>query len=229
MPRRSVEIIPGLPHHVTHRAAHGARILESPHAKAVLMRLLTKWADRAGVVVHAFALMNNHWHMSATPRHERSLAKMVGYACQGLSRWLNVQFGDVGPNWQQRFYASPMDPEHAVAAGRYIERNPVAAGLVERAEDWHWSSATWHVGDGPRPAILAPDAGNPAGIKPSLWRAMLRDPVDSLRALRIHDAARSCTPLGDESWITRLEATLGRRVRPRPRGRPRRAGPATPA
>jgi hypothetical protein len=70
---------------------------------------------------------------------------------------------------------------------------------------------------------------NPAGIKPSLWRAMLRDPVDSLRALRIHDAARSCTPLGDEYWIKGLEAMLGRRVRPRPRGRPRRTGPATPA
>ena len=222
MPPRLVRIVPGVPHHVTQRAAHGEFILESQHAKAVLMNLLTAWAERTGVVVHAFALLNNHIHLSATPPGERSLATMLGCACQAFSRWLNLMRGDNGPNWQARYFASPMDPAHAIAAGRYIERNPVAAGLVERAEDWHWSSAAWHVGTGPRPEILMPGAMNPAGVKPSEWRAMLRDPLDPERAIRFHRASRTSNPLGDDAWIDRIEATLGRSVRRRPRGRPRK-------
>lgn len=220
MPRRPIPIVPGVPHHITQRAAHGRRILESDDAKAVLANLLADWAERTGVVVHAYAFMNNHIHLSATPPEERSLARMLGNATQGFSRWTNVCLGDIGPNWQRRFFAAPMDGAHAIAAARYIERNPVAAGLVEHAWEWPWSSAAFHVGAGPRPRLLNAPEAVPAPVSRGDWRAMLEEPVDGLIARSVHRASSGATVLACEDWIDRIEAKLGRRIRPRPRGRP---------
>lgn len=224
MPRRKHIIVPGVPHHVTQRVAHGEFLLGSDESKAVLASLLADWAGRQGVVVHAFAILNNHFHLSATPPDESALAKMLGFAAQGLSRWLNIGIGECGPNWQSRFYASPMDPCHAVAAARYIERNPVAAGLVSRADAWHWSSAAFHVGRGKRPRLLTDPAPVPAGFDSADWVRLLDGAVEPGMADRLHGASSINGLLGADAWIDRLEATCGRQLRARPRGRPRKPG-----
>ena len=220
MPRRSIPIIPGIPHHVTQRAAHGARILESDDAKSVLASLLAEWAERLGVVIDAFVIMNNHFHLSATPPDDSALAKLLGNATQALSRWLNTAAGDVGPNWQGPFYAAPMDELHAVVAARYIERNPVAAGLVDRAWDWHWSSAAFHVGLGSKPRLLN-SAARPGGASASEWADALGAPLPTAMVDSIHGASSGKALLASDDWIRRVENTLGKRIRPRPRGRPR--------
>lgn len=221
MPRRPIPIIPGVPHHVTQRAAHGLRILETDEAKAVLAGLLAEWSGRTGVIIHAFAFMNNHIHLSATPPEAGALARMLGNAAQGFSRWMNVCRGDVGPNWQRRFFAAPMDGAHAIAAARYIERNPVAAGLVARAWDWPWSSAAFHVGIGPRPKLLNSPDDVPAPVSREVWRIMLNEAIEPGMANAVHRASTGTTVLACEDWIERIEHRLGRRVRPQPRGRPR--------
>jgi putative transposase len=224
VPRRKHIIVPGVPHHVTQRVAHGELLLERDSAKAVLVSLLAEWAERQGVLVHAFAILNNHFHLSATPPDDGALARMLGSAAQGLSRWLNVSMGDSGPNWQSRFYASPMDPCHAIAAARYIERNPVAAGLVQRAERWHWSSAAFHSGQGSRPKLLTDSSPVPGGHLPDEWAGLLAERVPSPVAKSLHGASSVNALLGSDSWIDDLESTTGRRLRPRPRGRPRKSG-----
>lgn len=102
MPRRRRAIIPGVPHHVTQRAAHGRYIIESDDSKAILIDLLAQWANRTGVLVGGFVLMNNHFHMCLTPPSEDALSLMIGRATAFLSRWINVGLRDVGPNWQGR-------------------------------------------------------------------------------------------------------------------------------
>ena len=224
VPRRKHIIVPGVPHHVTQRIAHGEFLLERDSAKAVLVSLLAEWAERQGVIVHAFAILNNHFHLSATPPDDGALARMLGSAAQGLSRWLNVRVGESGPNWQSRFYASPMDPCHAIAAARYIERNPVAAGLVQRAERWHWSSAAFHAGQSGRPKLLTDAALAPGGHAPDEWACLLSDDVPTPMADRLHRASSVNGLLGSDHWISGLESATGRRLRPRPRGRPRKSG-----
>ncbi|MFM8732102.1 MAG: transposase, partial [Phycisphaerales bacterium] len=199
-------------------------LLKRDSAKAVLVSLLAKWAERQGVLVHAFAILDNHFHLSATPPDDGALARVLGFAAQGLSRWLNVSMGDSGPNWQSRFYASPMDPSHAIAAARYIERNPVAAGLVKRAELWHWSSAAFHAGNGNRPRLLTDPSPAPGGHAPAEWARLLADGVPAPMADRIHGASSVNAMLGSDAWINVLESATGRRLRPRPRGRPRKSG-----
>lgn len=224
VPRRKHIIVPGVPHHVTQRIAHGEFLLERDGAKAVLVSLLAEWAERQGVLVHAFAILNNHFHLSATPPDDGALARMLGLAAQGLSRWLNVRIGESGPNWQSRFYASPMDPCHAIAAARYIERNPVAAGLVKRAECWHWSSAAFHAGRGRRPRLLTDPSPTPGGHAPDEWARLLADGVPGPMADKLHGASSVNALLGSEPWIDGLESATGRRLRARPRGRPRKSG-----
>ena len=216
-----------MPHHVTQRAAHGAHILRSDHAKAVLVDLLAMWAARTGVSVGGFALMNNHFHLCATPPNETALSRMVGRATAFFSRWLNTTRGTLGPNWQGCFYAAPMDPEHTIAALRYVERNPVAAGLVDFAQNWRWSSAAWHCGLGPRPKLLSIDY-RPDSMRGRSWTEALRKELDGDMRQRLSDSGYSSTPLGSEDWIGGVEAALGRPIRPRRRGRPSKQDVAAP-
>ena len=153
---------------MTQRAAHGAFILEPHDVKAVLANLIADWATRTGVVIHAAVFMNNHFHLSATPPSASALSMMIGKATQLVSRYINSKQPKGGPNWQSRFYAAPMDPEHAVATARYIERNPVAAGLVQEPWLWPWSTAAFHAGLGKRPKLLT-EGTTILGLVPMLW------------------------------------------------------------
>ncbi len=213
-----------MPHHVTQRASQGRFILASEHAKAVLMSLLTQWSHRTGVAVSGFALMDNHFHLCATPPAEDSLSRMLGRTAASFSRWLNTPQGEIGPNWQGSFFAAPMDAKHALEALRYVERNPVAAGLVLRPWDWDWSSARFHAGLGPRPKILTADL-RADGTPPQDWRRALEEPLRESMLQAIRKATDMGAPLASEEWIAAVESRLGRALRPQPRGRPRaRAG-----
>ena len=221
MPRRIRPIVPGVAHHVTQRAAHGRFILDSAHAKAVLADLITTWASKTGVVICGFVIMDNHFHLCAIPPDAHALSVMMGRVTAFFSKWLNLSAGDSGPNWQGNFFAAPMDDEHAVAALRYVERNPVAAGLVEQPWDWRWSSAAWHCGLGPRPAFLTGDL-RPAGTTSRDWRVTLTSPLGDALVAAIRQSTHSNLPLGAEDWISAQESRVGHSLRPRARGRPRR-------
>jgi len=109
-----------------------------------------------------------------------------------------------------------MDEQHVLAAARYIERNPLAAGMCSGAADWPWSSARAHL-SGKDDALvevgqLCQAVGN--------WRRFLGDGRDDEVGGRIHRHTRTGRPLGDDSFIARIEGIVGRGVRVRPRGRP---------
>ena len=220
MPRRRRQIIPGVEHHVTQRAAHGRFILRDNGCKAMLMSLLIDWSKRLGVRISGHVLMDNHFHLSALPPDELALGTMMGRVTADFSRWFNTGLGDVGPNWQGPFYAAPMDDRHAVMALRYIERNPVEAGICEVPWDYEWSSAAHHCGMGPQPNIITRDI-RPAGIDARGWREFVLRRPDDDEVRRLNDCSIRGTPFADDQWIERIEAVLGRNLRPRPVGRPR--------
>lgn len=223
MSRRRVPIVPGVPYHVTHRSAHQKFILEGNSPKRMLSSRLAEWAKRERVTIHAFALMDNHFHLTATECSAGSIERMVGRAAQEFSCWLNAENGTHGPNWEKRFYASPMDAAHAISAAAYIERNPVAAGLVKDAWSWHWSSAAFHVGLGPRPRLLIGGEHPPDGMSHHEWMCVLSRPVREELCGLLHSASYGSRVLADQDWVCATEAALGVRLRPPPIGRPRRA------
>jgi putative transposase len=219
MPRFARHVIPDVPYHVVQRASHQAFILDQDDRRAMLMSLLTEWSEREQIRVAAVAVMGNHFHLAADSPTPEGMSRFLGCACAEFSRFLNSLMRKRGPNWQGRFWAAPMDQAHAEAAVAYIERNPVAAGLVTEAAQWRWSSAAFHCGTGPKPAIITADY-RPAGTTPRAWREVLARPTEDAVRARIRAATSSGRPLGGDAWAERMAAVLGLPPK-RPRGRPR--------
>jgi putative transposase len=152
------------------------------------------------------------------PEAEIALARALGRAHNDYARWLNLRRREIGHVWQNRFYSCPLDNSHQWEALRYVELNPVRAGLVQCAVDWLWSSAALHVG-GPDPAGFVDCADWSERWSAATWDAVLLDGVqDALLMERIRTATRTGRPAGNEEFVARAEARLGRSLRPSKRG-----------
>ena len=224
MPRTARIVVPGLPHHVTHRGNRRGEIFFSEADREDYLRLLARAGQRHGLELWTYCLMTNHVHLVVCPRGHDSLARTIREVHGNHARVLHRANGWEGHLWANRYYSSPLDPAHLWAAVRYVERNPVRAGLVETAERYPWSSAAAHCGlapDGP----LSPQRPLPGTI--SNWQSWLSGDCDESvdRSIRLCTAAGR--PAGSPEFVAELEQILGRNLTPRPQGRPRnRAGSA---
>jgi len=208
-------VLPGLPHHVTQRGVRSLDVFFCDGDRAEYLRLMAEHGRAAGLTVLSWCLMTNHVHLIAVPDGELSLARGVAEAHRRYTRLVNFREGVRGYLFQGRFFSCPLDEAHAVAAVRYVERNPVRAGLVRHAWDWRWSSAAFRVGlvaEDP----LVEDRGA-MGLAQD-WRALLSADPEGSDRLRRH--VRTGRPCGSRSFVETAERHLGRRLRPRPAGRP---------
>jgi putative transposase len=182
--------------------------------------LLREGCRKAGTELWAWCLMPNHVHLILVPATEDGLRAALAEAHRRYTRVVNLREGWRGHLWQGRFSSFAMDEPWLVACARYVELNPVRAGLVQRPEGWRWSSARAHLArreDGI--TDLAPLLERYPG-----WRALLDGGLEDrqLRAIRARE--RSGHPLGGPAFLEQLRRALGRDVLPRPRGRPPRTG-----
>ena len=222
MSRRARVVIEGIPHHVTQRGNHRADLFATDDDRQRYCRLFQHYRLRYGLRALAYCLMDNHVHWVVVPDREKALAETFREAHAGYAESVNRAAGRPGHLFQGRFYSCPLDDEHLWAAVRYVERNPVRAGLVGCAQEWPWSSAAAHCGLRADP-LLSPGFP-PAGVI-SDWREWLRtEDQQQTRALRRQTA--SGRPCGSEAFLAQLEALTGRVLRPQPPGpRPHRPGP----
>ena len=145
MPRVARLVVPNIPHHVTQR---GNRRQQTFFDAGDYRRYLSLMADAckaAAVEVWAYCLMPNHVHLIAVPGDEAALAQAMGSAHRRYTNDINRRHGWRGYLWQGRFISSPMDEAHLIAAARYVELNPVRAGLAADPADYPWSSAAAHL------------------------------------------------------------------------------------
>jgi len=208
-------VAPGAPHHVTQRGNRRQPTFFSDADYRAYRALMAEACEACGVAVWAYCLMPNHVHLIAMPEAAEGLARAIGEAHRRYTRRINAREGWTGFLWQGRFASCPLDGPHLIAAARYVEQNPVRAGLARRAEDWPWSSARAHLER--RDDALA-RAGPLLELVPD-WAAYLAAPTpgETLDALRRHQ--RTGRPLGGEAFVAGLERTLGRTLRPAKRGR----------
>ena len=169
---------------------------------ALYRTLMCEYCAKEQVEIWAYCLMPNHSHLIAVPETKDGLSRAIGDAHQAFARAINKRERWTGHLWQARFASCPMDPAHTLAAARYIERNPVRAGLVESAAEYEWSSARAH--------LLGVDDGL-VRVAPLLgqrldWWKFINENMDpeTLDALRAHLA--SGRPLGDEAFVKEIEA-----------------------
>jgi putative transposase len=218
MPRLARLVIPGIPHHVTQRGNRRQPTFFSDDDYRLYLRLLGRWSRQAGTAVWAWCLMPNHVHLILVPSHEDGLRAALGEAHRRYTRHVNAREDWRGHLWQSRFASFPMDEDHLLACVRYVELNPVRAGLIARPEHWRWSSARAHLGlggDGITELV-------PLAARVPDWRALLDSGLAERErsAIRAHEG--SGVPLGGRAFAARLAAALGREVLPGPRGRPRK-------
>lgn len=144
MPRAARIVIPGFPHHVIQRGNRSQTVFFSDQDKFDYLSLVKKYGTAHGLTFWAYCLMNNHIHFIVVPETKESLAKGLGEAHYRYTLMINKRENWKGHFWQGRFKSFPMDEAYLYAAVKYVERNPVRAGIVERAEEYPWSSARAH-------------------------------------------------------------------------------------
>ncbi|MEP7129763.1 MAG: transposase [Sphingomicrobium sp.] len=227
MARLARVVIPDIPHHVTQRGNRRQPVFFSDDDRREYLRLVSAAARAAGVRCLAWCLMDNHVHLILVPPRGDSLRATLAEAHRRYSRMVNMREGWLGYLFQGRFASYPMDEAHLMAAVRYIERNPVAAGMVAKAGDWPWSSARSHIAGRRVAGDPLTDVGALAGVAGD-WRAMLEHGWEAAdgggSAAATVDAAiearlRTGRPLGPERWMAAMEQRMGRRLRPEKRGR----------
>lgn len=174
--------------------------------------------------VWAYCLMPNHIHLISVPRGSESLARTLGRTHADYARHFNLEHRSCGHVWQAQFFSCPLDEDHLWRAMAYVERNPVRAGLVNAAELWRWSSARAHL-RGADEWRLADISRCREAFGSDRWTEVLRTSIEEeALAQRLREATVRGRPLGSEEFIDRLERREGRRLRPRPVGRPKRDG-----
>lgn len=165
--------------------------------------------------------MTNQAHLIVVPEREDSLARGVGQAHCRYAHEMHARLHATGHLWQDRFYSAVMDEAHLLSAMRYIERNPVRAGMVANAAAYRWSGASAHLsGYGPT-GVLDLEYWR-ARIRPEDWRSELgiREPADELAMIRAQTA--SGRPIGSKEFIAELGRRMRRVLAPRPVRRPRK-------
>jgi len=221
MARLARIVIPGIPHHVTQRGNRRLPVFFNDDDRREYLGLVSAACGAANVDCLAWCLMDNHIHMILVPNDPDGLRAALGEAHRRYTRWINFREGWRGYLFQGRFGSYPMDNAHLMAAVRYVENNPVAAGMVEKADDWHWSSARAHilakrVEDDPLTDIPA------LGRYVRRWRKYLRHGVnmadDLASADEIEARMRTGRPLADAEWITEMEERIDRKLAPAKRG-----------
>ena len=221
MPRIPRLVIPGVPHHITHRGNNRERVFNNDSDHRAYLELLQKYAPEHGLAIMGYCLMPNHIHLVAIPNDQDSLAKVLGRAHARYAQLFNWRHNRCGHLWQGRYFSCALDEAHLVAAMRYVERNPARAGMVELPWDYHWSSAISHLGQRDLFGLLELEKWSKEW-PPEVWREMLLQSEEEKQLAALRQCTRTSRPLGSESFISELEALLGRRIRPLPTGRPRR-------
>jgi putative transposase len=210
-----------MPHHVTHRGSRRSEVFLDEADRRLYIRLLNESCQRYLVKVWAYCLMSNHVHLVGVPERPDSFARAFHRANGHYSQLFNKKNGFVGHLWQERPFSCVLEGSHLWNAVRYVERNPVRAGLVGRAAEYPWSSARAHC-NGQSDALLTDDSGLSSGI-PN-WREWLDEADDPDFGELIRERTFAGRPCGTDEFIHKVGIRTGRDLARRKRG-PRRVEP----
>ncbi len=217
MPRWRRIVLPGMPLHITHRGNDREAIFRSESDFAVYREIVLEASQRIECSVHAYALMTNHVHILLTPKRATGAAQLMQIIGCRYVRYLNGRYHRTGSRWEGRFKSSPVDSApYLLRCSRYIDLNPVRAGLVTRPELYAWSSYGHLAHGNSDDLITVHDAyiglGNDAQSRRSAYRGLVEDVLADRSTPAIRRAALAGTALGTARFCTRLEAELARPV-----------------
>ena len=160
--------------------------------------------------------MTNHVHLIVVGHQADSAARAIGSTHGRFAQRQNRLHGWSGHLWENRFFSTPLDERHLWAAVRYVEMNPVRAGIVSEPGAYEWSSARAHL-DGRRDPLLS--AARPFPGPVSDWSGWLASEPDTEQVETIRRNTSTGRPTGSASFVSQLERRLNRTLKPQKRGR----------
>lgn len=226
MPRQCRYFIPGFPQHVITRGVDRQAVFFHEQDYRLYLKALQKAATRNECLVHAYVLMTNHVHLLVTPLHEKSLPLMMQAMGRTYVQRLNERYGRTGTLWEGRYRASLVqDNKYLLTCQRYIELNPVRAGMVAAPGEYRFSSYAYHA-FGADDAVLTAHAcyielDADTAARQKAYRKLCRNPVGEQSLTRIRKGTNACGVIGNRRFKMQIEAMLGRAVPTGKRGRPR--------
>jgi putative transposase len=191
-------------------------IFDNEEDRLLYLEFIKKHTSQCGVEVLAWCLMTNHVHFLAVPEEEFSLAKAFGEAHRLYTRMKNYRMDARGYLFQGRFNSCVLDERHLIAAARYIEQNPVRAKMVKNPGDYKWSSARYHLG------LVSCDElvmdRTLMGLVKN-WSDLLANGDEEVNQ-NLRFGVTIGRPIGDDSFVKRVQEMTGRNLRKGKPGKP---------
>jgi len=218
-------ILAGQTHHLIQRGHNRQAIFVDDRDRRKYIDTLREVATIHAVAVHAYVLMDNHVHLLVTPQHPDGVSRMMQALGRRFVAWFNQRHGRSGTLWEGRFRGALIDSErYFLTCMRYIDLNPVRAGMVSNCRDFIWSSHAHYIGE--RTDSLVTEhplfwaLGNTPFERDAAYKALFATEITKADQQALTDSAIKGWPLGSAEFLAKLAEQTNRRLQTGTRGRP---------
>lgn len=227
MSRRTRYGVEGIPQHIVQRGNNRQPCFIRHGEYLFYLECLREASAKHMCEIHAYVLMMNHVHILATPRRPEGISNMMQSIGRRYVQHFNWKHGRTGTLWEGRYKASLVDSDrYFLACSRYIEDNPVRAGIASSPEEYPWSSYHHHAAGYEDPLIKDHPVYLGLGSEPenraAEYKKIFGQEAEQALLEAIRTSIRKELVLGGDPFLREIEARLNRRVRPGDRGRPRK-------
>jgi putative transposase len=226
-------VVDGLVYHAMNRGNNRDRVFFDDGDFRAWLRALSQTQLRYPFDLFGYALMSNHFHLLLRPQAGQSISRILQSLTVAHTWRYHRRHRSVGHVWQGRF-KSPViqDDEHLLTVLRYVEADPLRAGMVTDLKDYPWTSYAAH-GLGQAAALLSETPawsrlGATEPARQASWQRWVHEPLTERELGALRRSVTSERPLGSESWAKRVDQQLGLALAPKPRGRPPKQRSLTP-
>ena len=220
MPRQIRYIIPNCPHHAIQRGNNRQPVFFDKEDRDIFLNNLKKHSVEEKALVGSYCLMSNHIHLLLYPDREEGLIRLMKFLSQLHTQHINRKFGRTGKLWENRYKLHVVDPEYEWAIARYIEGNPVRAGIVKNPEQYEYSSANAHLKGKSNKYINIDIIKNRRDEYIEYFHE--KDAYAQEHINRIKAIIQQEKPLGSDNFIKQVETQFKVLFKIRNRGRPKK-------
>lgn len=225
MPRKPRFYLPGVPAHIVQRGNNRQPVFFSHKDYEAYLRWLKEACERHGCVIHAYVLMTNHVHLLMTPEQQDSISRVIQFVGRNYVTYINNLYGRSGTLWEGRHKGNVIeDSTYLLVCMRYIELNPVRAGMTETPGEYRWSSYLDNAFGKKRGLLtrhrLYSKLGNTDEARQHAYRELFSNTLESNQLHQLRAAVQTGTPLGNDRFREQIERTTGVRPGQLRRGRP---------
>jgi len=227
MPRQQRYRLPGVPQHVIQRGNNRQVTFFDESDYVRYLEDLQEATERWDCDIHAYVLMTNHVHLLMTPNQEESIAKVMQSVGRKYVRYINGVYRRSGTLWEGRYKSSVIQCDrYLLTCYRYIELNPLRAGMVENPGNYRWSSYRCNAHGRPDRLVTMHSEylklGADDGQRQHAYRELFKHKIDDEQLHQIRDSLQQCRVLGNDRFRNEIETALAIKATPMRRGRPRK-------